>query len=362
MKTIVHVIGARPNYMKIAPLMDALRAGTPFRQVLVNTGQHYDDMMARAFVRDLGLPTPDHDLGVGSASHAVQTAKVMIEFEQVCLAERPDLVVVVGDVNSTMAASLVAAKLLIPVAHVEAGLRSRDPTMPEEINRVVTDRIADLLLTPSPDADANLLAEGVPKEKIHLVGNIMIDSLLRHLPMAKLERVRDRIPVEDKSYAVLTLHRPSNVDNVEVFGRILSAIAIIAERMPVVFPVHPRTRQRMREFGIDSGRGNVILTEPLGYVDFLSLTSHARLVLTDSGGLQEESTALGIRCLTLRENTERPITVSQGTNEVVGTDPDAILAGFRRAMSPKGIPARPDLWDGHTAERIARVLCQFLSD
>jgi len=362
MKTIVHVIGARPNYMKIAPLMDALRAGTPFRQVLVNTGQHYDDMMARAFVRDLGLPTPDHDLGVGSASHAVQAAKVMIEFEQVCLAERPDLVVVVGDVNSTMAASLVAAKLLIPVAHVEAGLRSRDPTMPEEINRVVTDRIADLLLTPSPDADANLLAEGVPKEKIHLVGNIMIDSLLRHLPMAKLERVRDRIPVEDKSYAVLTLHRPSNVDNVEVFGRILSAIAIIAERMPVVFPVHPRTRQRMREFGIDSGRGNVILTEPLGYVDFLSLTSHARLVLTDSGGLQEESTALGIRCLTLRENTERPITVSQGTNEVVGTDPDAILAGFRRAMSPKGIPARPDLWDGHTAERIARVLCQFLSD
>jgi len=362
MKTIVHVIGARPNYMKIAPLMDALRAGAPFRQVLVNTGQHYDDMMARAFVRDLGLPTPDHDLGVGSASHAVQTAKVMIEFEQVCLAERPDLVVVVGDVNSTMAASLVAAKLLIPVAHVEAGLRSRDPTMPEEINRVVTDRIADLLLTPSPDADANLLAEGVPKEKIHLVGNIMIDSLLRHLPMAKLERVRDRIPVEDKSYAVLTLHRPSNVDNVEVFGRILSAIAIIAERMPVVFPVHPRTRQRMREFGIDSGRGNVILTEPLGYVDFLSLTSHARLVLTDSGGLQEESTALGIRCLTLRENTERPITVSQGTNEVVGTDPDAILAGFRRAMSPKGIPARPDLWDGHTAERIARVLCQFLSD
>jgi UDP-N-acetylglucosamine 2-epimerase (non-hydrolysing) len=362
MKTIVHVIGARPNYMKIAPLMDALRGGTPFRQVLVNTGQHYDDMMARAFVRDLGLPTPDHDLGVGSASHAVQTAKVMIEFEQVCLAERPDLVVVVGDVNSTMAASLVAAKLLIPVAHVEAGLRSRDPTMPEEINRIVTDRISDLLLTPSPDADANLLAEGVPKEKIHLVGNIMIDSLLRHLPMATLERVRDRIPVEEKSYAVLTLHRPSNVDNVEVFGRILSAIATIAERMPVVFPVHPRTRQRMREFGIESGRGNVILTEPLGYIDFLSLTSHARLVLTDSGGLQEESTALGIPCLTLRETTERPITVSQGTNEVVGTDTDAILAGFRRAMSPKGVPARPELWDGHTAERIAHVLCQFLSN
>src|SRR5438093_4627627 len=212
MRTIVHVVGARPNYMNIAPLMEALRSADGFKQILVNTGQHYDDLMARAFVRDLGLPTPDYDLGVGSASHAEQTARVMMEFEKVCLAERPDLVVVVGDVNSTMAASLVAAKLLIPIAHVEAGLRSRDRTMPEEINRIVTDRIADLLLTPSPDADANLLAEGVPKEKIHLVGNIMIDSLLRHLPMAKLERVRDRIPVEDKSYAVLTLHRPSNVD------------------------------------------------------------------------------------------------------------------------------------------------------
>ena len=362
MKTIVHVIGARPNYMKIAPLMEALRAGSPFRQVLVNTGQHYDDLMARAFVRDLALPTPDHDLGVGSASHAVQTAKVMIEFEKVCEAERPDLVVVVGDVNSTLAASLVAAKLLIPVAHVEAGLRSRDRSMPEEINRIVTDRLSDLLLTPSRDGSDNLRAEGVPEEKIHLVGNIMIDSLMRHLPLAKLDRVRDRMSIDEGRYAVLTLHRPSNVDNLDAFRRILTAIQTIAESVPVIFPVHPRTRQRMGDFGLDGALGNVTLTDPLGYIDFLSLTSHARLILTDSGGLQEESTALGIPCLTLRENTERPITVTHGTNQIVGTDTSAILAGFRRAMTPAGPVPRPDLWDGHTAERITRVLCQFLAN
>jgi len=362
MKTIVHVIGARPNYMKIAPLMEALRAGSPFRQVLVNTGQHYDDLMARAFVRDLALPTPDHDLGVGSASHAVQTAKVMIEFEKVCEAERPDLVVVVGDVNSTLAASLVAAKLLIPVAHVEAGLRSRDRSMPEEINRIVTDRLSDLLLTPSRDGSDNLRAEGVPEERIHLVGNIMIDSLMRHLPLAKLDRVRDRMSIDEGRYAVLTLHRPSNVDNLDAFRRILTAIQTIAESMPVIFPVHPRTRQRMGDFGLDGALSNVTLTDPLGYIDFLSLTSHARLILTDSGGLQEESTALGIPCLTLRENTERPITVTHGTNQIVGTDTSAILAGFRRAMTPAGPVPRPDLWDGHTAERITRVLCQFLAN
>jgi UDP-N-acetylglucosamine 2-epimerase (non-hydrolysing) len=362
MKRIVHVIGARPNYMKIAPLMAALRSRTPFRQILVNTGQHYDDMMAKAFVDDLGLPTPDYDLGVGSASHAVQTAKVMIEFEQVCLAERPDLVVVVGDVNSTVAASLVAAKLRIPVAHVEAGLRSNDRTMPEEINRIVTDRLSDVLLTPSPDANENLRAEGTPPERIHLVGNIMIDSLLRHLPLASLDRVRDRIRVDERRYAVLTLHRPSNVDNGEVFSRILHAVRAIGQDMPVVFPVHPRTRRRMMDFGFNNGSGNVLLTEPLGYVDFLSLTSHARLILTDSGGLQEESTALGIPCLTLRENTERPVTVTHGTNQIVGTDPDAIMAGYRRAISPGAPPRRPELWDGRTADRIRDVLTRFLAN
>lgn len=361
MKTIVHVIGARPNYMKMAPLMEALRAGSPFRQVLVNTGQHYDDMMARSFVRDLALPTPDYDLGVGSASHAVQTAKVMIEFEKVCLTERPDLVVVVGDVNSTMAASLVAAKLVIPVAHVEAGLRSGDRTMPEEINRIVTDRLSDLLLTPSPDADENLRAEGVPAHKIHLVGNIMIDSLLRHLPLATLDRLDGRVAVADRGYAVLTLHRPANVDNPDVFRRILRAVQTIADQLPVIFPVHPRTRQRMQDFGVDGTLANVTLTDPLGYIDFLSLTSHARLVLTDSGGLQEESTALGIPCLTLRDNTERPITVSQGTNQVVGTDTNAILSGFARALSPSAPTGRPELWDGRTAQRITDVICRFLS-
>jgi len=362
MKTIVHVIGARPNYMKIAPLMEGLRKGSPFRQLLVNTGQHYDDMMARAFVRDLELPTPDYDLGVGSASHAVQTAKVMIEFEKVCVAERPDLVVVVGDVNSTMAASLVAAKLLIPVAHVEAGLRSRDRAMPEEINRIVTDRLSDILLTPSPDGNENLLAEGVPADRIHLVGNIMIDSLLRHLPMATLDRVRDRIPVEEGQYAVLTLHRPSNVDDPDVLRRILFAVQKIGRTVPVIFPVHPRTRQRMSEFGLDAALRDITLTDPLGYIDFLSLTSHARLILTDSGGLQEESTALGIPCLTLRESTERPITVTQGTNQIVGTNPSAILAAFERALSPERPVGCPDLWDGRTADRITGVLCSFLSN
>jgi UDP-N-acetylglucosamine 2-epimerase (non-hydrolysing) len=361
MKTIVHVIGARPNYMKMAPLIEALRAGSPFRQVLVNTGQHYDDLMARSFVRDLALPTPDYDLGVGSASHAVQTAKVMMAFEEVCLAERPDLVMVVGDVNSTMAASLVAAKLMIPVAHVEAGLRSNDRTMPEEINRIVTDRLSDLLLTPSPDGNDNLLAEGVPAEKIHLVGNIMIDSLLRHLPMASLDRVRNRIDVSDGAFAVLTLHRPSNVDEPVVLQRILSAVRTIASRLPVVFPVHPRTRQRMHDFGLDGSLANVVVTDPLGYIDFLSLTSHARLILTDSGGLQEESTALGIPCLTLRENTERPITVTHGTNQIVGTDTAAILAGFERALSPTAPAQRPELWDGRTAERIVNVVSRYLS-
>src|SRR5205823_2336806 len=247
------------------------------------------------------------------------------------------------------------------VAHVEAGLRSNDRTMPEEINRIVTDRLSDVLLTPSPDANENLRAEGVPPEKIHLVGNIMIDSLLRHLPAASLDRVRDCVPVTDGQYAVLTLHRPSNVDQPAVFSRILTAVTTIASQMPVVFPIHPRTRQRLNEFGFEDSLRQLIVTEPLGYIDFLALTSHARLILTDSGGLQEESTALGIPCLTLRDNTERPITVTQGTNCVVGSDPEAILAGFWKAYSSPAPAARPDLWDGRTAGRIADVLRQFLS-
>jgi UDP-N-acetylglucosamine 2-epimerase (non-hydrolysing) len=360
-RTIVHVVGARPNYMKIAPVMAALRSIAGLRQVLVNTGQHYDESMAGGFLRELDLPRPDQDLGVGSGTHAVQTAKIMVAFEEICLAERPDLVVVVGDVNSTLAASLVAAKLVIPVAHVEAGLRSFDRTMPEEVNRMVTDRLADLLFTPSRDANENLLAEGTPPERIHLVGNVMIDTLRRHLPMAGLDRIRDLIPVVDKPYTVLTLHRPSNVDRPDTFRDILAAVRKITARMPVVFPVHPRTRGRLREFGLSAELDGAILTEPLGYIDFLSLTSHARLILTDSGGLQEESTALGIPCLTLRENTERPATVTDGTNRVVGTRTADILEGVEEALSMTGTPRIPELWDGRTAERIERVISTYLS-
>ena len=359
-KTIVHVVGARPNFMKIAPVMDAVRTEPRLRQLLVNTGQHYDQAMAGGFLTELQLPTPDRDLGVGSGTHAVQTAKVMMAFEEICLAERPDLVVVVGDVNSTMAASLVAAKLTIPIAHVEAGLRSFDRAMPEEINRIVTDRLADLLLTPSADADANLRAEGTPDEKIHLVGNVMIDTLKRHLPLARLERVADRVPVRERAYAVLTLHRPSNVDDADTFRGILQAIRHVAAAMPVVFPVHPRTRNRLREFGFDDDLRGVLLTDPLGYIDFLALTSHARVILTDSGGLQEESTALGIPCLTLRENTERPITVTEGTNRVVGTRAADIVAGFDAALHANGAVRIPALWDGRAAERVASVIRAFL--
>ena len=361
MKTIVHVVGARPNYMKIAPLMDALKDATGIRQILVNTGQHYDEAMSKSFLRELSLPVPDRNLEVGSASHAVQTAKVMMGFEQVCLEDQPDLVVVAGDVNSTMAASLVAAKLMIPIAHLEAGLRSYDRAMPEEINRIVTDCLADLLLTPSADGDENLIKEGVPRDKIHLVGNIMIDTLMRHLPMATLDRIRDRVPVEENGYGVLTLHRPSNVDDPVILRRILEAIAHVARRMPVVFPVHPRTRQRLATSGV-ALPANVMLTEPMGYIDFLSLSSHARIILSDSGGLQEESTALGIPCLTLRENTERPVTISHGTNRLVGTQTAAITAGFDEAMAREHEPQRrPPLWDGQTAGRVAAVLQKFLA-
>jgi UDP-N-acetylglucosamine 2-epimerase (non-hydrolysing) len=360
-KTVVHVVGARPNYMKIAPVMEALRSATGLRQVLVNTGQHYDESMAGGFLKELDLPRPDRDLGVGSATHAVQTAKVMMAFEEICLTDRPDLVVVVGDVNSTMAASLVAAKLVIPIAHVEAGLRSFDRTMPEEINRIVTDRVADLLFTPSRDGNDNLRAEGTPDDKVHLVGNVMIDTLRRHLPMAGLERIRDRIPVDDRAYAVLTLHRPSNVDHADTFRDILRAVRAVSSSMPVVFPVHPRTRSRIAELGLEADLGGTILTEPLGYIDFLSLTSHARLVLTDSGGLQEESTALGIPCLTLRENTERPVTVTHGTNRVVGTRTVDIVDGFERALVSVTDGRMPELWDGHAAGRIAAVIDRFLT-
>ena len=364
MLKVINVVGARPNFMKVAPVVEAMRGrASEFAPVVVHTGQHYDERMSDAFFRDLGLPRPDVHVGVGSASHAQQTAAVMQRFEPVLLEHKPDWVLVVGDVNSTLACALVCSKLGVPVAHVEAGLRSRDRTMPEEINRLVTDQLADLLLTPSEDADRNLLAEGIAPERIKLVGNVMIDSLLKHMAAAERSRVREELGLEGQDYAVVTLHRPSNVDDPSTLRRILSALARVARRRPVVFPVHPRTRRVVEEsgLGVDEARGRLRLIEPLGYLDFLRLYSGARLVLTDSGGIQEETTALGIPCLTLRENTERPVTVELGTNRVVGTDPERIVAEAEAALErgrEGAAPRVPPLWDGRAADRILDALLE----
>jgi UDP-N-acetylglucosamine 2-epimerase (non-hydrolysing) len=331
-----------------------------FTPLVVHTGQHYDATMSDAFFRDLDLPQPDVHLGLGSTSHAAQTAAIMERFEPVVLREQPDWVVVVGDVNSTLACALVCVKLGVKVAHIEAGLRSRDRTMPEEINRLLTDQIADLLFTPSADADENLCAEGIPRERIRLVGNIMIDSLFKHLERSRQSPIRDQLGLRDQSYAVLTLHRPANVDDAHIFGKILAALESISEKLPVVFPVHPRTRKTIAELGLNArveSMEGLRLIDPLGYLDFLSLYSGARLVLTDSGGIQEETSVLGIPCLTLRENTERPITVTMGTNTVVGTDPAKITTAAFAALNEtsKKVVSIP-LWDGHTAERILAAL------
>jgi UDP-N-acetylglucosamine 2-epimerase (non-hydrolysing) len=355
--------------MKVAPVVEAMgRRVGEFAPLVVHTGQHYDARMSGAFFEDLGLPEPDVYLGVGSGSHAQQTAAVMRLFEPVVLRERPDWVLVVGDVNSTLACALVCSKLGVRVAHVEAGLRSRDRSMPEEINRLVTDQLSDLLLTPSADADRNLTAEGIPPERIRLVGNVMIDSLMKHLALAEASRAREAMEVEGLDYAVVTLHRPSNVDDLETLRRILGALERVGERLPVIFPAHPRTSKNLSEFGLLDGlraSGRVRVVEPLGYVDFLRLYSGARLVLTDSGGIQEETTALGIPCLTLRENTERPVTVELGTNRVVGTDDARIVAEAEAALARArtGEPLRvPPLWDGRTAERILDALLEKSSE
>ena len=363
MLKIILVAGARPNFMKLAPLAAAMkRRSTDFQSITVHTGQHYDASMSDAFFRDLEMPPADIHLGVGSASHAAQTAAIMQAFEPVVVTEKPDWVIVVGDVNSTLAGALVCAKLGVKVGHVEAGLRSRDRTMPEEINRLLTDQIAELLFTPSADADANLIAEGIPRERIHLVGNIMIDSLLSNLGRARRSTVREDLGLAGKDYAVLTLHRPANVDDGEAFVRILDALEQIAARLPIVFPAHPRTRKRIAELNlaprIERNR-NLRLIEPLGYLDFLQLFSGARVVLTDSGGIQEETTVLEIPCITLREKTERPITVEMGTNTIVGNDPARIVAAASAALdqpASKRQPCVPPLWDGHTADRIVGVM------
>jgi len=365
MVKVINVVGARPNFMKVAPIVAAMKARPEkFRPLVVHTGQHYDADMSDSFFRDLQLPQPDTHLGVGSGSHAVQTAAVMERFEPVVLHEKPDWVLVVGDVNSTIACALVCVKLGVKVGHVEAGLRSRDRTMPEEINRVLTDQISDLLFTPSRDADANLRAEGIPEERIRFVGNVMIDSLHQNLERARQSSVRADLGVSDLDYAVMTLHRPSNVDVPDTFARILTALETITERLPVVFPVHPRTRKTIATLGLSERVGamkNLRVVDPLGYLDFLALYSAARLVLTDSGGIQEETTALGIPCLTLRENTERPITVELGTNVVVGTDTGRIVNAASTALNgagQKSVKQLP-LWDGHTSERILDVLEDF---
>lgn len=356
MLNILHVVGARPNFPKIAPIMAAMaRDPARFAQRLVHTGQHYDERMSAVFFRDLQLPQPDVYLGVGSGSHAQQTARIMLAFEEVVLHERPDWVVVVGDVNSTVACTLVCAKLGVRVAHVEAGLRSFDRTMPEEINRLVTDLLADLLFTPSPDADAQLVREGIAPERIHCVGNVMIDSLLAALPLAARSPILGTLDLQPGEYGLVTLHRPANVDDPATLAGLLGALATVARELPLVLPLHPRTRGRVAELGLETG--DLRLIEPQGYLDFLQLTRHARLVLTDSGGLQEETTFLGIPCLTLRPNTERPITVTHGTNQVIGTQPAVIVERARAALGAP-LPHRPQIdgWDGHAAERIVAVL------
>lgn len=346
------VVGARPNFMKIKPAIDALeRRGVDV--VLVHTGQHYDAAMSDVFFHELGLRAPDHHLGVGSGTHAEQTAAVMVRFEPILNHVRSDVVVVVGDVNSTMAAALVTAKSGIRLAHVEAGLRSRDWAMPEEVNRVVTDRVSDLLLAPSPDAVDNLRAEGYGEDRIRLVGNVMIDTLLSNLDRARQRPVLRQLGLVPGDYGVVTLHRPSNVDDRGVLAGLVGALGEVAAECPLVVPAHPRLAAGLDQVGVPSG---VHVTGPLGYLDFVALEADARIVLTDSGGIQEETTILGVPCLTLRETTERPITVLEGTNTVVGCDPERIVDEAMRVLRDGVPPRRPALWDGKAGERIADAL------
>ena len=361
---ILNVAGARPNFMKIAPLMKEMKRHPNITPLLVHTGQHYDEKMSQLFFDDLQIPKPDIDLEVGSASHSVQTAKIMMAFEQVLLNERPDLVLVVGDVNSTIGCALPAVKLHIPVAHVEAGLRSFDRDMPEEINRVLTDAISDYLFITEPSGETNLLREGISKEKIHFVGNVMIDTLMANKAKADQSSVLKTLGLAPNSYAVLTLHRPSNVDVRDTFLKILDALEEVQHRLPIIFPIHPRTRKRIDDFGFTSRIEKMKmfqLLEPLGYLDFLKLVAESKLVLTDSGGIQEETTILKVPCVTLRENTERPITVEQGSNVIVGTKTARIIEESLKILEGKLMSSHmPDLWDGRAAERIVAILAEKL--
>jgi UDP-N-acetylglucosamine 2-epimerase (non-hydrolysing) len=357
---ILAVVGARPNFVKIAPIMAELAEYPYIRTTLVHTGQHYDAKMSDSFFANLEIPRPDTNLKVQSAGAVTQIAEIMTRFLPVLEHARPDIVVVVGDVNSTVAATLTAVKVGRPVAHVEAGLRSFDRGMPEEINRIVTDSVSDLLFTTEPAANENLLREGVDPEKIHFVGNVMIDTLFRYRERARESDVLDRLGLSAGGYAVLTLHRPSNVDDEGTLGMLLSAIARIQTEIPVVFPVHPRTRQRLEALsGVLPPMPGLRLADPMPYLDFLQLMAEARCVLTDSGGIQEETTALRIPCLTLRHNTERPVTVTHGTNRVVGTEPAAIYDAWRQVADGKWTAGElPELWDGKAAGRVVRVLLE----
>jgi UDP-N-acetylglucosamine 2-epimerase (non-hydrolysing) len=344
--------------MKTAPIMAEMsRYPNEFDQILVHTGQHYDANMSEVFFDHLGLRKPEHMLDVGSGTHAEQTAKIMLAFEPILQQHKPSWVVVVGDVNSSVACALVAAKLSVPVAHVEAGLRSGDRGMPEEINRILTDQLADLLFTPSPDGDENLIREGVAPGKIHFVGNVMIDTLLRSLSSAKSRETARKLGFTPKEYAVVTLHRPANVDDSATLSRILRGLALCSKVLPVLFPVHPRTRHRISELKLEENIDQVHFLEPLGYLDFLSLTETARVAITDSGGLQEETCFLGIPCLTVRPNTERPVTIQCGTNRLVQADAEAILLAFEDALKPATLKpkGKPERWDGCAAARITEV-------
>jgi UDP-N-acetylglucosamine 2-epimerase (non-hydrolysing) len=360
---ILSVVGARPNFMKVAPIVAQLKREPDFfTSLIVHTGQHYDERLSKVFFDELGIPHPDVNLDVRSGTQAQQTAAIMASFEPVLIDSQADLVLVVGDVNSTLACALVAAKLCVTVAHVEAGLRSFDRTMPEEVNRVLTDQISDLLFTTEASADENLRNEGIDTRKVHFVGNVMIDTLLAHRERARRQRAPEALGLERQAYAVLTLHRPSNVDDAQTFERLMGALSQVAEDVPIVFPVHPRTRARLAGSPTAArlaDRKQLRICDPLSYLEFIDLMDGSSVVLTDSGGIQEETTILGVPCITLRENTERPVTVTHGTNRVVGTSPERIAAAWIEIKQQRPATRTPPLWDGQSAGRIVAVLKDF---